>query len=40
MKREEAIKALKKAIEHKREALKRTEERLALEGIKGKVVAI
>lgn len=38
--REDAIKALKKAIEHKREALQRTKEQWAREGIKGNVVSL
>jgi hypothetical protein len=40
MTREETISALKKAIENKKSALKRTEERWIQEGIKGKVVAL
>ena len=40
MNKEDAVKAIKKALENKRLALKRTEERWAQEGIKGKAVAI
>ncbi len=40
MTREEAVKAFKKAVENKRDALKRTEERWIQEGIQGKVVAL
>ena len=40
MTREETISAFKKAIENKKSALKRTEERWIQEGIKGKVVAL
>ena len=37
MTREEAVKAFKKAVENKRDALKRTEERWIQEGIQGKL---
>ena len=40
MTKEDAVKALKKAIEHKKEALQRTKEQWAREGIKGNVVPL
>lgn len=40
MTKEEALKAFKKALEHKREALKRTKEQWESEGIKGNVVTL
>ena len=38
--KEEAVRALKKAIEHKKEALNRTKEQWMKEGIKGNVVTL
>lgn len=38
--KEEVVKALKLALQHKEEALKRTQEQFASEGIKGKVVCL
>lgn len=40
MTKEELLKAIKKAIEHKEEARRKTEEEWAREGIKGNVVLI
>ena len=40
MTKEETLKAFKKAIENKKQALRRTEERWKQEGINGKVVAL
>lgn len=38
--KEEAIKAFKEALKHKKEALERTEKMFASEGIKEKVVCV
>lgn len=40
IKKEEALKAFKKALEHKKEAVNRTKEQWAKEGIKGNVVIL
>ena len=39
-KKEELIKAIKQAMQHKEEARKKTAEEWKLEGIKGKVILI
>ena len=38
--KEDIIKGIKQAMEHKREALKPTEQQWSKEGIKGKVVLV
>ena len=39
-KKDDIIKGIKQALEHKREELKRTEQQWSKEGIKGKVVLV
>ena len=40
MNKEEIIKALKKAVEHKKELCEQTEAQWAKEGVKGKVICL